>query len=89
MTIKEDYRWTKDYVLEKTGTTDRGIYYVLSKKRDVKGTKDINGTLGESPKAIRYPGPDKTLEHAKREVMVARYYDIPFEALVAWQIDRR
>jgi len=82
--MKEDYRWTKDYVLEKIGTTGRGILLrPLNETRRKRDKRDINGKLGEPPKDIRYPGPDKTLEHAKREVMAARSYDIPSEALVA------
>jgi hypothetical protein len=36
-----------------------------------------------SPEPLRIQNPVKHLDHAKREVVAARYYDIPADAVIA------
>ena len=35
-----------------------------------------------NPEPLRIQNPVKHLDHAKREVVAARYYDIPAEAII-------
>ena len=39
--------------------------------------------LGPNPEMVRIQNPAAKLDHAKREVVAARYYDIPAEAIDA------
>jgi hypothetical protein len=37
--------------------------------------------LGDSPELVRIQNPAAKLDHAKREIVAARFYEIPAEAL--------
>jgi hypothetical protein len=39
------------------------------------------GTLGDSPELVRIHNPVAKLDHAKREIVAARFYEIPADAV--------